>query len=91
MELIDLIFGVIEKFAPISQEQLRDLQIEAKEWRLSIHEKKKNGDKDNKIGDIYLNIHKSWFVRLMIAVLFIPIVAYLQRSNSPNLDIYEDQ
>jgi len=71
MEIIDLLFKIVSKFVPVNQSALMGLEAEAKDWRVKLEGKDAELDW---IGKIYKRIHKPWPVRLLIAILYIPIV-----------------
>lgn len=90
MTLLQFIFALLAKFAPMSEKQRTDLKIEAEEWAEKITRQKKDNDPSrSKIGDLYLKVHESWFVRLVIAVLFIPATAWVTRLVTPELNEVE--
>jgi hypothetical protein len=79
MEIFDLIFRLIQKFVPIERDALMQLQNDAKDWRIEIARE----DHESWFGNMYKKIHKSWMVRGLIALMYIPLVNSIQRSMVP--------
>ncbi|MCF8298622.1 MAG: hypothetical protein K9J13_13830 [Saprospiraceae bacterium] len=69
MYLIDLIFELVGKWVPIDQNKYKQLYQEANTWQ-SLGE-------DKPIKRLYDKIHKPWGVRLLIAVMYIPLTKWI--------------
>lgn len=86
MELIDLLFAIIEKFVPINPPALASMRNEAKDWRANISREEM---KDKPINKMYLKLNEPWGFRLLFAVLYLPIVKWLTSSQAPDQDELE--
>jgi cytochrome c-type biogenesis protein CcmH/NrfG len=80
MELLELLFSLIEQFVPIKESSRMQLESEAKDWRLSL-EKPETTDA---IGKLYKAVHKPWIVRLLLAVIYVPLVNYFVSASYRN-------
>ena len=82
MDLIELIFKLVRKFVPISMEDYQRLYNEADDWRSKL-----NPDSDNGAERMYVKYMNLWYVRLALAVSYIPLVKYvidIQKTDSVN-------
>ena len=79
MELIDLLFAIIEKFVPINPPALASMRNEAKDWRADIS-RAENAEKP--INKFYLKVNEPWGFRLLYAVAYLPIVKWLTSAES---------
>jgi len=80
MDLIELIFKLVRKFVPISMEDYQRLYNEADDWRSKL-----NPDSSNTAEKIYVKYMNFWYVRLALAVAYIPMVKYvidIQKTDS---------
>jgi hypothetical protein len=84
MELIDLLFAIIEKFVPINPPSLAAMRNEAKDWRASMSRPENSG---KKINEIYLKFNEPWGYRLLWAVLYLPIVKWLASTSEPDNEL----
>jgi hypothetical protein len=79
MDLIELIFKLVRKFVPISMEDYQRMYTEADDWRSKL-----NPDSSNKVEKLYTDQMNKWFVRLFIAVMYIPLVKWIMDIQRPD-------
>jgi hypothetical protein len=80
MNFIDLLFALVQKFTPITQEEYRKLYNEAADWQ-----RKLNPENANKLEQIYIKLNDNWMFRLGCAVAYIPLVRLIMNYMS-NVD-----
>ena len=78
MDLIELIFKLVKKFVPISLEEYQRLYNEADDWKSKL-----NPDSDKPIEKMYCKYMNLWYVRLAIAVSYIPFVKMIMDMQRP--------
>tara|TARA_B110000902_G_scaffold245806_1_gene300257 strand:- start:3106 stop:3378 length:273 start_codon:yes stop_codon:yes gene_type:complete len=78
MDLIELIFKLVKKFVPISMEEYQRLYNEADDWKSKLNPKSKN-----KVEQIYCKYMNLWYVRLTIAIAYIPAVKSIMDMQRP--------
>jgi hypothetical protein len=78
MDIIELIFKLLKKFVPISLEEYQRLYNEADDWRSKL-----NPDSDKKIEQLYCKYMNLWYVRLGLAVMYIPAVKWIMDLQKP--------
>lgn len=84
MEILDLIFSLVQSLVPIPESKYRSLYGEALEWRAKIENRQKDNPQDlTGIDKVYLKVHKPWGVRLLIAMLYIPVFRWLNAPPEP--------
>jgi hypothetical protein len=76
MELMDLILALVSKFTPIDPTKLAVISNEALKWRSKIQEDPV--EKEKPINKFYLKINEPWWMRLLWAVAYVPIVKWMQ-------------
>ena len=81
MDLIELIFKLVRKFVPISLEDYQRMYTEADNWRSKL-----NPDSENKIEKLYTDNMNKWYVRLFIAVMYIPLIKWIMDMQTPDSD-----
>ncbi|MBP7278924.1 MAG: hypothetical protein KBA11_05900 [Sedimentibacter sp.] len=87
MEILDLLFALVQSLVPIPESKYRSLYGEALEWRAKIEAKSKdNFEELTSIDKVYLKVHKPWGVRLLIAIFYIPIFRWLNAPPEPDRD-----
>ena len=84
MDLIELIFKLVKKFVPISLEEYQRLYNEADTWKSKL-----NPDSDKPVEKMYTKYMNLWYVRLAIAVAYIPAVKMIMDMQRPT-EIDED-
>ena len=80
MDFIELIFKLVRKFVPISMDDYQRLYNEADDWRSKL-----NPDSSNQVEKAYVKYTNLWYVRLGLAVAYIPMVKWIldiQRSDT---------
>ena len=78
MDLIELIFKLVKKFVPISLEEYQRLYNEADDWKSKL-----NPDSDKPVERMYTKYMNLWYVRLAIAVSYIPMVKIIMDMQRP--------
>ena len=78
MDIIELIFKLVKKFVPISLEEYQRLYNEADDWRGKL-----NPDSDKAVERAYCKYMNLWYVRLGLAVLYIPAVKWVMDLQRP--------
>lgn len=79
MELMDLIFAIVSKFTPIDPNKLAMLQSKALKWRADIQEDVI--EKEKPINKFYLKINEPWWMQLIFAASYVPIVKWMQSTE----------
>lgn len=83
MELMDLIFAIIENFVPINKSQLAALKGDALTWRGMIDKKERDEPASlSKVEALYIKVHKNWWWKLAFAVAYLPLANWITRMNS---------
>jgi hypothetical protein len=78
MKLLDLIFAIVSKFVPINPSSLAQLESEGRQWEASLE---REDNKGKMIATWYIKLNKEWYMRLLWAVLFVPITQYLRNAE----------
>lgn len=78
MDLIELIFKLVKKFVPISLEEYQRLYNEADDWKSKL-----NPDSEKPVERMYTKYMNLWYVRLAIAVSYIPMVKIIMDMQRP--------
>ena len=78
MDLIELIFKLVKKFVPISMEEYQRLYNEADDWKSKLNPKSKN-----KFEQTYCKYMNLWYVRLGLAIAYIPSVKAIMDMQRP--------
>lgn len=78
MDIIELIFKLLKKFVPISLEEYQRLYNEADDWRSKL-----NPDSEKQLERAYCKYMNLWYVRLGLAVLYIPAVKWIMEMQRP--------
>jgi hypothetical protein len=87
MDIIELIFKLVKKFVPISMEEYQRLYNEADEWRSKLNPKSKN-----KLEKMYCKYMNLWYVRLGIAISYIPFVkAIMDMQRPPEIEESQEE
>lgn len=81
MDLIELIFKLVLKFVPISDTDYKSMYQGAQDWKLKLRD-----DSDNKIEAMYSKYSAEWYVKLIIAVAYIPLVRSIMNFMNPSED-----
>lgn len=85
MELLDLLFALIERFVPVDKGQFVTMRNKAQAWR-GLAQDGKGGT----IGEWYMKIHEFWLVQMIITLSYMPLVNYIQARQTPVYDDVED-
>jgi hypothetical protein len=78
MDPLDLLFKVLMHFGIITEEEYNKMYNEMNDWRLKL-----NPDSKNPIISIYAKYRHFWYVKLISAVLFLPIVHQVHKILNP--------
>ena len=84
MDLIELLFKLVQKFVPLSLESYNQMYQEANDWKSKLKK-----DSDNAIERMYVNLTYKWFFRLGCAVAYIPLCKIIMDMQRP--EIIEEQ
>lgn len=78
MDFIDFIFKLVLRFVPISEKDYKQMYNDAQEWKLGLKD-----DSENKLEAMYSRYSREWYVKLIIAVMYIPAVRWVMEFMSP--------
>lgn len=84
MKLIEFIYKLIERYVPITKAEVAGLQKEAQEW----YDKKAE---ETKIGKTVKDYSETWWVRTILAVLFIAAQRWIRDFMNPETSVDEDE
>lgn len=98
MRIIDFIFELLTKFVPMKEKDASELRGEAKDWYYtkivpSDNENLELEPTNNPVVKIMRQYSEEWYVRLGLAVLFIPAVIWLRdlmQGSTPEEDDDDD-
>ena len=86
MDFITLIFLLVRKFVPINQTEFDSMKLEADEWHAKVVDTRKAPD--NPAQKFYVEHSRKWYVKLALAVSYIPLQIWIGRQmqelNNPN-------
>ena len=83
MDLIQLLFLLVDKFVPIPPADFDSMYNEAIQWRAAEREKYNKGEATG-FSAIYFKYMRFWFVRLGVAVAYIPLVRWVMDFMNPS-------
>lgn len=84
MDLITLIFKILEKFVPISQTEYQSMYRDADAWRQSVMLKKE--EELNFFEKMYRKTSINWFWKMCFAIAYIPLVKLVFGIMNPEKD-----
>ena len=82
MTILQLIFLLVEKFVPIPPATLAGLKSEGQRWEFELEQKETN------LSRIYKKINGPWYMRLLWAVLYMPMLRWM---STPEVDVSLDE
>lgn len=83
MTLLELLFALVAKFAPITEAALGKMESEGRQWAT---EAESDANKDKFVNKYYIMLNKEWYFRLLWAVLYVPLVKWLMTEETINED-----
>jgi hypothetical protein len=81
MDFLELIFALVRQFVPVDEAELRKMYGDAQKWKLGL-----NPESENKIEALYCKYAHQWYIKLALAVLYIPLVRWIMDYMSPRND-----
>jgi len=81
MDLLELLFKIIEKFVPINTVKFASVENDAKDWEKGILGKPE--DKKNAFERFYTKYSTAWYFRLFLAIAYIPLFQYIMGLMQP--------
>ena len=76
MDPLKFLFKLIENFVPIDTQDFRQIKTEATTWVEGI-----TNDSKNPLQRGYMFISDRWYLKLLLAILYIPAARMLFKAN----------
>lgn len=89
MDPIALIFKLVERFVPMGSNEYNRMYVDAQKWKDDLNVKKDNNSL-SKWEEMYIRYTQPWGVRLLLAVLYIPLVKWIMDFMNPSQEEEEE-